>query len=219
MYGSRPRACSVARPQTTVRCVVSVRVRRTFFEARKLRSFGAILSRMFVPNGRVGISKPLPLRGVSTHARDSSKRYEASRERRTLGGGGTPAAQGAKAGEEGRKTASTDPTGVDRNSLHPADGPPVTTAATRDGLRERLNVLATVPNVDATRCVATTPRSAPARASVGRRDRLEPGRHRQFDGGGETGATSSGQTRRIKAGRAANAILWSTPMAFRSHSG
>jgi transposase len=53
-------------------------------------------------------------------------------------------------------------------------------------------VLATVPDVDATRRVATTPHRAPARAGVGRRDRLEPGRHRQFDGGGERGGNILG---------------------------
>ena len=120
-------------------------------------------------------------------------RYETPRERRVVGKGRAVAATRAASGATGRAAVNRDqPTSPHRYSVRVADGPAVAVAATGNGLRIRLHVLATVSHLDQARGVAPLAPPVVAGTELGRRDRLEPGRDRQLDDCGEKGGNIIG---------------------------
>ena len=128
-------------------------------------------------------------------------RYATSCQRRAMGEGRPAVIAGAEAREERRSPAGVESPRADRHLVRAAHGAALAAVALGAGLRERLHLLATLPDLDATRRVATTSRRAPARLGMGRRDRLESGRHRQLNGGGQKGGDVIGPNPRDK-GRA-----------------
>ena len=119
-------------------------------------------------------------------------RYETSCQRRVVDEGRAAAPPRAKAGEEGRAAARLEPPGAHGHSVRPAHRPPVAAHAARAGVWQRVDLLAPVPHVDAPRRVEAAAPHVVARAELGGRDRLEPGRHRQLHGGGEKGGNIIG---------------------------
>ena len=119
-------------------------------------------------------------------------RYETSCQRRAMGEGRPAVTAGAEAREEGRSPAGVASSRADRHLIRAAHGTALAAVALGAGLRERLNLLATLPHLDAARGVAMPPPGRPRRVELGGRDRLEPGRHRQFERGGEKGGDGLG---------------------------
>jgi len=102
--------------------------------------------------------------------------YETSCQRRAMGEGRPAVTAGAEAREEGRSPAGVASSRADRHLVRAAHGTALAAVALGAGLRERLNLLATLPHVDAARGVATPPPGLARRVELGGRDRLEPGR-------------------------------------------
>ena len=114
-------------------------------------------------------------------------RHEASRNGRALDANRAAVAQGTEAGQERRSTDGIQSASADGHSVRPAHGAPVAVVAAGDGLRQWLDLLAPLSELDAAGGVETIAHRTLTRTELGGRNRLESRGPRQFDGGREKG--------------------------------
>ena len=114
-------------------------------------------------------------------------RHETSCDGRTVDADRAALAAGAQARQEGRPPARVAAAGADGHSVRAAYGHSVATVTVGDGLRERLDMLATLPEVDAPRCVEASARRLAPGVELGGRNRLESRGPRQLYGRREKG--------------------------------
>jgi hypothetical protein len=79
-------------------------------------------------------------------------------------------AQGTKAGEEGRSTQGIQSPSADGDSVCPPHRDPVAAVAVGNGLRQRLNLLAPLSQLDAARGMETLARGVTPGTELGRRN-------------------------------------------------